>query len=177
MFGSTYQFRILRCRGLVGNISEHIKYVIDLTAPVESDEAVYLMTELCCSEGIGKWFLANQRLGVSKSLIGGEDDYMQSVQSCKLFTANVTEYSPTFGAIKAAPIVQVTWPQDAQYHQCIKARRRPRNQCGYPSTNRMSFVKEEVNILSELEKQESWRWEYERMKIKSPRASSHCLVL
>lgn len=90
MFGSTYQYRILRRRGLVGKLPEHVKYVIDLTPPAEGDEAVYLMTELCCSEGVRKWFLANQRWQVSKSLIGGEDEYMPSFQGSKLCTTNVT---------------------------------------------------------------------------------------
>ena len=94
MFGSTYQFRILRRRGLVGNLPEHVKYVLDLTPPAEGDEAVYLMTELCCSEGIRKWFLATRRWGVSKSMIGGEDEYMPFVQSCNPLIANDTEYSP-----------------------------------------------------------------------------------
>lgn len=94
IFGSTYQYRIRRRRGLVGNLPEHVKYVIDLTPPSEGDEAVYLMTELCCSDGVRKWFLANQRWAISKSMIGGEDDYMLSPQDSELFTSKL----PTSGA-------------------------------------------------------------------------------
>lgn len=90
LFGSTYQFRILRRRGLVGKLPENVEHVIDLTPPTEGDDAVYLMTELCCSEGVRKWFLANHRWRVSKSLIGGEDEYMPSFQGSKRFTANAT---------------------------------------------------------------------------------------
>lgn len=110
MFGPTYQFRILRRRGLVGNLPEHVKYAIDLTPPTEGDEAVYLMTELCCSEGVRKWFLANQRWQVSKSMIGGEDEYMPSFQGPKRFDANITTsgawtdgvgYSPSPGFLNS----------------------------------------------------------------------------
>lgn len=90
MFGPTNQFRILRRRGLVGNLPEHVKHVIDLTPPAEGDDAVYLMTELYCSEGVRKWFLANQRWKVSKNLIGGEDEYMPSIQGSNRITANVS---------------------------------------------------------------------------------------
>lgn len=90
MFGPTNQFRILRRRGLVGNLPDHVKHVIDLTPPAEGDDAVYLMTELYCSEGVRKWFLANQRWKVSKSLVGGEDEYMSPIQGSNRFTANVS---------------------------------------------------------------------------------------
>ncbi|MCJ1425459.1 hypothetical protein MMC29_003358 [Sticta canariensis] len=110
MFGPTYQFRILRRRGLVGNLPDHVKYAIDLTPPTEGDEAVYLMTELCCSEGVRKWFLANQRWQVSKSMIGGEDEFMPSFQGPKRFDAKITTsgartdgvgYSPSPGFLNS----------------------------------------------------------------------------
>ena len=109
-FGPTYQYRILRRRGLVGNLPEHVKYAIDLTPPAEGDEAVYLMTELCCSEGVRKWFLANQRWQVSKRMIGGEDEHMSPFQGPKRFDANVNAsgawtdgvgYSPSPGFLNS----------------------------------------------------------------------------
>lgn len=78
MFGPTSQYRIIRRRGLVGKLPDNVKYVIDLTPPAEGDDAVYLMTELCCVDGVLQWFLATQRWGVSKSLIGGQDEYVPS---------------------------------------------------------------------------------------------------
>lgn len=75
-FGSTYQHRIIRRRGLVNKLPNHIKYVIDLTPPAEGEDAVYLTAELCCSETVRKWHEASLRWNVSKTLIGGQDDHM-----------------------------------------------------------------------------------------------------
>lgn len=76
IFEATYQFRILRRRNLVGKLPHHVKYVVDLTPPTDGDQAVYLMTELCCSEGVRKWHQATWRWNVSTSLVGGLDEYM-----------------------------------------------------------------------------------------------------
>lgn len=76
IFEATYQFRILRRRGLVGKLPHHVKYVVDLTPPTDGDQAAYLMTELCCSEGVRKWYQATRRWDVSKSLVAGQDEYM-----------------------------------------------------------------------------------------------------
>lgn len=76
MFEATYQYRTLRRRGLVGKLPRHVKYVVDLTPPMDGDQAAYLMTELCCSEGVRKWYQATRRWGVSKSLVAGQDEYM-----------------------------------------------------------------------------------------------------
>ena len=75
-FGSTYQHRIIRRRGLVNKLPNHIKYVIDLTPPAEGEDAVYLTAELCCSETVRKWHEAGPRWNVTKTLIGGQDDHM-----------------------------------------------------------------------------------------------------
>lgn len=75
-FGSTYQHRIIRRRGLVNKLPNNIKFVIDLTPPAEGDDAVYLTTELCCSKVVRQWHQAGQRWNVSKTLIGGQDDHM-----------------------------------------------------------------------------------------------------
>lgn len=76
MFEATYQYRMLRRRGLVGKLPHHVKYVVDLTPPTDGDQAAYLMTELCCSGGVRKWYQATRRWAVSKTLIAGQDEYM-----------------------------------------------------------------------------------------------------
>lgn len=72
--GPTAQHRVLRRRSLVGKLPSGIKYVLDLTPPSEGDEAVYLTTELCCSEGVRKWALAGKLWKISKTLIGGQEE-------------------------------------------------------------------------------------------------------
>lgn len=76
MFGPTYQYNIIRRRGLVRKLPPNVKYVINLTPPAEGDAAVNLMTDLCCSDGVRKWFQASERWEVSKTLVGGHDEYM-----------------------------------------------------------------------------------------------------
>ena len=78
MFEATNQHRMPRRRGLVGKLPLHVKYVIDLTPPIEGDQAAYLMTELCCSDGVRNWYHATRRWEVSKSLVAGQDEYMMS---------------------------------------------------------------------------------------------------
>lgn len=74
-FGPTAQHRVLRRRGLVGKLPSQIKYVLDLTPPSEGDEAVYLTSELCCSDGVRKWAIAGKLWRISKTLIGGQEEY------------------------------------------------------------------------------------------------------
>lgn len=73
--GPSAQHRTLRRRGLVGKLPFGIKYVLDLTPPSEGEEAVYLTSELCCSEGVRKWAIAGKLWKISKTLIAGEDEY------------------------------------------------------------------------------------------------------
>lgn len=75
-FGATNQHRVVRRRGLLGKLPDHIKYVLDLTPPTEGDQAVYLTTELCCSDGVRKWYQATRRWNVAKSLVAGQEEYM-----------------------------------------------------------------------------------------------------
>lgn len=77
-FGPTYQHRIIRRRRLVGMLPPSVKYVIDLTPPEQDEEAVFLMTELCCSDGVRKWFLASHRWDISDNLVGGREDWLQN---------------------------------------------------------------------------------------------------
>jgi hypothetical protein len=95
-FGPTNQHRVVRRRGLVGKLPDNVKYVIDLTPPTEGDQAVYLTTELCCSEGVRKWCQASNRWGVSQNLVAGQEEYMLS-QTAKLDLHSPClplEYSP-----------------------------------------------------------------------------------
>ena len=77
MFLPTAQHRITRRRNVVKQLRNfpNIKYVIDLTPPTEGEEAVYLTTELCCSEGVRLWYQARDIWKVSKILVGGEEEY------------------------------------------------------------------------------------------------------
>lgn len=70
----TSQYRVLRRRGLAGKLPPSIKYVLDLTPPIEGDDAVYLTTELCCSQGVLSWSGSTERWGVSKTLVGGHEE-------------------------------------------------------------------------------------------------------
>ena len=73
--GPTAQFRVLRRRGLVGKLPSKIKYVLDMTPVTEGDDAVYLLSEMCCSEGVRKWAIAGKIWPISKTIIGGQDEY------------------------------------------------------------------------------------------------------
>ena len=77
MFLPTAQHRITRRRNLVKQLRNfpNIKYVIDLTPPTEGEEAVYLTTELCCSEGVRLWYQAREIWKVATMLVGGEEEY------------------------------------------------------------------------------------------------------
>ncbi|MCJ1368885.1 hypothetical protein MMC20_000092 [Loxospora ochrophaea] len=84
-FGASAQFRVLRRRNLVGKLPEGIKYALDLTPPTEGEDAVYLTTELCCSEGVRIWFQAQQRFFVSDTLVGGKDDFLSPAHHLSTF--------------------------------------------------------------------------------------------
>lgn len=92
-FAPTAQFRINRRRKLVKELADNpnIKYVIDLTPPTEGEEAVYLTTELCCSEGVRLWYQASEIWKVSKILAGGEEEYT-SVRLQKVVSHSVSSH-------------------------------------------------------------------------------------
>ena len=75
LFGPTQQYRFLRRRKLANKLPSSVKYVIDLTPPSEGEEAVFLTTELCCSEGVRLWHQSNQIWNVSKTLVKGEEEF------------------------------------------------------------------------------------------------------
>ena len=74
LFGPTQQYRFLRRRKLANKLPANVKYVIDLTPPSEGEDAVFLTTELCCSEGVRLWFQSEQIWNVSKTLVGGAEE-------------------------------------------------------------------------------------------------------
>ncbi|KAI4179755.1 MAG: hypothetical protein L6R41_007650 [Letrouitia leprolyta] len=75
LFEPSYQYRIVRRRQLKGKLPTQIKYVIDLTPPTEGEEAAWLMSELCCIDGLRNWWQADSRWQVSKTMVGGQDDF------------------------------------------------------------------------------------------------------
>ncbi|CAD6580059.1 MAG: hypothetical protein ASARMPRED_009336 [Alectoria sarmentosa] len=75
LFSPTLQYRFLRRRKLANKLPSNIKYVIDLTPPSEGEDAVFLTTELCCSEGVRLWYQSSQIWNVSKTLVKGEEEY------------------------------------------------------------------------------------------------------
>ena len=75
LFGPTQQYRFRRRRKLANELPANVKYVIDLTPPSEGEDAVFLTTELCCSEGVRLWFQSNQIWNVSKTLVEGAEEY------------------------------------------------------------------------------------------------------
>ena len=77
LFGPSAQFRTVRRRNLTTKLREHprVKYVIDLTPPTEGDDAVFLTTELCCSQGVRLWYQAGDIWSVSELLVGGKEEY------------------------------------------------------------------------------------------------------
>ncbi|CAL8578442.1 hypothetical protein XPA_004227 [Xanthoria parietina] len=75
LLGPTAQYRTVRRRGLTGRLPPGIKYVIDLTPPSEGEDAAWLMTELCCVEGVQYWYQASERWACSTTLVGGQDEF------------------------------------------------------------------------------------------------------
>ncbi|KAL8993378.1 MAG: hypothetical protein Q9188_007344 [Gyalolechia gomerana] len=75
LFEASYQYRVVRRRKLKGKLPAQIKYVIDLTPPTEGDEAAWLMSELCCIDGLRNWSQAESRWQISNIMVGGRDDF------------------------------------------------------------------------------------------------------
>lgn len=75
LFGPTYQFRIIKRRGLVGRLPENIKYVIDLTPPTVEDDAVITIMALSCPPGVRSWMSKGSRWDLPVACIGGRDEY------------------------------------------------------------------------------------------------------
>ncbi|KAL8903882.1 MAG: hypothetical protein Q9171_007244 [Xanthocarpia ochracea] len=73
LLGPTAQYRTRR--RLNSRLPNQIKYIIDLTPPSEGDDAAWLMTELCCVEGVRNWHQACARWDISRTLVGGKDEF------------------------------------------------------------------------------------------------------
>ncbi|KAL8940667.1 MAG: hypothetical protein Q9216_002689 [Gyalolechia sp. 2 TL-2023] len=93
LFEPSYQYRIVRRRQLKGKLPAQIKYVVDLTPPTEGDEAAWLMSELCCIDGLRNWSQAESRWQISKTMVGGRDDFTAQPGN-KEETHPVPEISP-----------------------------------------------------------------------------------
>ena len=100
LFGPTPQFRIKRRRKLLEILRDepNIKFVIDLTPPIEGDEAVFLTTELSCSQGVRLWHQAGDIWSISKMLVGGKEEYtsvarQKLVKSCEQRGLNLSANS------------------------------------------------------------------------------------
>ena len=52
-----------------------VKYIIDLTPLSEGEEAVYMTTEMCCSDSVRLWYQAGEIWKVSQGLVGGPEEY------------------------------------------------------------------------------------------------------
>ncbi|CAD6446325.1 bd6732d9-ad4d-4c4a-a94f-1677e89e25f7 [Sclerotinia trifoliorum] len=74
MFEERPQYWARKRKGLLHHLPDGMRYVLDLTPSEEGDEAVELVSELSCSAGIRNWYLAEQRCGVEKQLVAGDDD-------------------------------------------------------------------------------------------------------
>lgn len=75
LFQPTYQFRIVKRRGLAGRLPEGVKYVIDLTPPTVEDEAVIFIMELSCPLGVRSWASKRQRWDLPPACVGGLDEF------------------------------------------------------------------------------------------------------
>lgn len=73
MFTDRQQQRIRRSKSFLNMLPPGIRYVIDLTPPEEGEEAVELLENLHCSEGIRKWYLSEGSFGVPHHLVGGRE--------------------------------------------------------------------------------------------------------
>ncbi|KAL8809817.1 MAG: hypothetical protein Q9223_003758 [Gallowayella weberi] len=94
LLNPTAQYRTVRRRGLVGRLPDHIEYVIDLTPPSEGEDAAWLMTELCCVEGVRNWHQAWARWDISKTLVGGQDEFLKQAEDEEAQDLPQPELSP-----------------------------------------------------------------------------------
>jgi hypothetical protein len=63
-------------RILTGSIAEGIKYYIDLRPAEEGDEAVELITDLTCTQGILNWYKAKAKYSIAPTIVCGRDDFV-----------------------------------------------------------------------------------------------------
>ena len=139
-FGPTMQYRVTHRRGLVGRLPNTIKYVLDLTPPTEGDYAAYLTAELCCPEGVRKWYQSERRWNVSRMLVGGQEEYAAPFRmredSAQKVDGNTSPGTVRMGVERAGPPagsgdLNLTWVTGEQqvnvsYSPALKSTRAPR---------------------------------------------------
>lgn len=74
LFSPRYQTRIRKRRGFADNLPSGVKYVIDLTPPTLDDDAILVLTEVSCPEGILTWASRLKEWSLPLSCVGGEDE-------------------------------------------------------------------------------------------------------
>lgn len=104
IFEAKNQDCIPRRRNFVGKLPQHVKYFVDLTPPTDGDQAAYLTTELCCSDGVRKWYQSTKRWMVSKVLVGGQDEYMVSRKAAFAIPEQGLESDPFAPDLQSPPV-------------------------------------------------------------------------
>ena len=92
LLGPTAQYRFKRRHDLRGGqgLPNGIKYVLDLTPPTEGYEALNLILDLSCSEGVRKWGLARKRWNIAQTLVSGKDEFTDNAADADNVTKPVT---------------------------------------------------------------------------------------
>ncbi|KAI4161297.1 MAG: hypothetical protein LQ342_004964 [Letrouitia transgressa] len=96
----TVQYRTLRRRELVYKLPSYIKYVVDLTPPSEGDSAAFLMTELCCPEGVRTWSESRWRWSVSPTLVAGIDEFTGPLPLQEPEIREMHQKTPEYSALR-----------------------------------------------------------------------------
>lgn len=68
---------------LTGANTEGIKYYIDLRPAEEGDEAVELITDLTCTQGILNWHKAKNKYSIAPTMVCGRDDFASPLERCR----------------------------------------------------------------------------------------------
>jgi hypothetical protein len=74
LFSPEEQARVQKRRGLTGKLPAGFKYVLDLTPPLVDDDAIIVLTELCCPMGIRTWASKEEIWDLPQSCVGGQDE-------------------------------------------------------------------------------------------------------
>jgi hypothetical protein len=74
LFSPRYQTRVRKRRGFADNLPSGVKYVIDLTPPTIDEDAILVLTEVSCPEGILTWASLLKEWSLPPSCVGGEDE-------------------------------------------------------------------------------------------------------
>lgn len=109
LFEPKTQARTINRRKLQGNLPESIKYVIDLTPPLEGDDAVIFLTELSCPMGIRTWTQFAEIWHLPVPCIGGGDEGTRVTKEPDLPDSKKSlpvEYSPIRHRIGIENILQ-----------------------------------------------------------------------